>query len=52
MPMRQMEQLLERLLKSREGVGFLIGVATLAVALSPLPLFGIALVLFSYLVGY
>jgi len=52
MPMRQMEQLLERLLKSREGVGFLIGVATLAVVLSPLPLFGIALVIFSYLVGY
>jgi phosphatidate cytidylyltransferase len=47
-----MEHLLERFLKSREGVGFLIGIATLAVTLLPLPLFGLVLALFSYLIGY
>ena len=50
-----MERLLEfirRLLQKRETAGLLIGVVTLAVLLLPIPLFGLALALFSYLLGY
>ncbi len=44
--------LIKELLQKRETAGVLIGVITLAVTLLPLPLFGIVLVFFSYLLGF
>ncbi|RTZ59213.1 MAG: hypothetical protein DSZ31_04405 [Gammaproteobacteria bacterium] len=52
MPMGQLEGFISKLLQTREGAGLFIGLTTLVVALLPLPLFGIALAVFSYLIGY
>ncbi len=50
--MENLKGYLERLLRSREGVGLLVGISTIAVALLPIPLFAVVLVLFSYLLGW
>ena len=50
--MEQFLELLKKLLQKRETAGIVIGLLTLAVVLLPLPLFGIALAFFSYLIGY
>jgi phosphatidate cytidylyltransferase len=50
--METLFETLKRLLQKRETAGVLIGAITLAVALLPLPLFGIFVVFFSYLLGF
>jgi len=46
------KEFLFKILQTREGAGLFIGLTTLAVILFPLPLFGVALAVFSYLIGY